>query len=69
MMFGTCRRDKKAMVGGGGRRSRPPVLSPRGPAIANHLTRHEVHHHLSRRLDASDEGSQSLRTSNVQRDT
>ena len=42
---------------------------PRGPAIANHLIRHDAHDHVSRRLDASDAGNQSHRTSNVQRDT
>ena len=45
----------------------PQYCRPGGPAIANHLTRHDAHDHVSRRLDASDAGNQSLRTSNVQR--
>ena len=47
----------------------PQYCRPGGPAIANHLTRHDAHDHVSRRLDASDAGNQSHRTSNVQRDT
>ena len=34
----------------------PQYCRPGGPAIANHLTRHEVHHQVSRRRVASDEG-------------
>ena len=40
----------ETMVGAGGRWSRPPVLSPGGSATANHLTRHDAHNHVSRRL-------------------
>ena len=32
----------------------PQYCRPGGPAIANHLTRHEVHHQVSRRRVASD---------------
>ena len=35
---------------------------PRGPAIANHLTRHDAHDHVSPRRDASDGEIQSPRT-------
>ena len=34
--------------------STPSIVAPGRPAIANHLTRHEVHHQVSRRRVASD---------------
>ena len=40
----------------------PQYRRPGEPAIANHLTRHEVHDHVSRRLLASDAGNRSPRT-------
>ena len=42
--------------------STPSIVAPGEPAIANHLTRHEVHDHVSRRLLASDAGNRSPRT-------
>ena len=39
-----------AMVGGGSTRPRPPVLTPQGPAIANHLINHDAHNPEARRL-------------------
>ena len=69
-MYGTCRRDWKAMVGGGGRWSpTPSIVALGGLAIANHLTRHDAHDHVSRRRDASDAGNQSPRAPNVQEET
>ena len=62
-VLGTCRRDLQAMVGGGSTRTRPPVLSPRGPARANHLIHHDAHKPEARRRDASDAEIQSPRTS------
>ena len=54
-MYATSRRDRTAMVGGRGRQTRPPqYYRPGEPAIANHLTRHEVHHQVSRRRVAPD---------------
>ena len=53
-MYTTSRRDLKAMVGGGGTRSRPRYCLPRGPAIANHLIHQDEHNQVSRRCVASD---------------
>ena len=62
-MYATSRRDRTAMVGGRGRQSRPPVLSPRGTGDRHHLIHRNVHNHVSRRRVALDARSQSPRTS------
>ena len=51
------------MVGGRGGTTRPQHCRPAGPAIANHLNRHDAHDHVSRRRDASDGEIQKPKTS------
>ena len=50
----TSRRDRQGMVGGRGRKTRSQYCRPGEPAIANHRTRHEVNHQVSRRRVAFD---------------
>ena len=51
------------MVGGRCREPPPQYCRPGEPAIANHLSRHEVHHQVSRRRVASDARNRRPRTS------
>ena len=47
----------------------PQYCRPGGPAIANHLIRHDAHNQEAHRLVAFDSGNHSPRTSNVQEET
>ena len=53
-MYRTCRRTEKRWLAEDVDGLDPQYCRPGGPAIANHLTHHEVHYQVSRRRVASD---------------